>query len=177
MDQETVPEYLDEETISYSTEFVEYFLPKICVPMPDIFKLPTNYPNKVKEALRSAFSVFWLNPAACANQVRVSLEYLMDHLSIPKIKEGTNGKIENLTLDARITLFSARDVAIGEQLMALKLLGNTASHEGIVSKNDLLDAFEIMEHTLKEVIDKPSAKVALLAQNLTAKHTKKKTPL
>jgi hypothetical protein len=59
---------------------------------------------------------------------------------------------------------------LGSQLMALKWLGNTASHEGGVSRDDLLDAFEILEHNLRELIEHRSARVAELARKLTKKH-------
>lgn len=165
---------VEQQTSADDGDCVDYFSPKICFPMPDIFDLPTRCPKNVDEALHSAFRVFWLNPAACANQIRVSLEYLMDHVSVPRTRESSKGKSEELKLDARIKIFTEEEAVLGGQLMALKWLGNTASHEGEVSKNDLLDAFEIMEHTLKEIIDRPSAKVAALAQNLTDKHEKKK---
>jgi len=63
--------------------------------------------------------------------------------------------------------------AVGAQLMALKWLGNTASHEGSVSRDDLLDAFEILEHSLSELIEQRSARVAELARQLTKKHSKR----
>lgn len=54
--------------------------------------------------------------------------------------------------------------------MALKWLGNAGSHDRTVSKSDLLDAFEILEHALAEIIDRRSAKVAELAKKLAKKH-------
>jgi hypothetical protein len=67
-----------------------------------------------------------------------------------------------------------KEASLGIQLMALKWLGNTASHEGNVSREDLLDAFEILEHILVELIDQRSVRVAELARNLTKKHAKRK---
>jgi hypothetical protein len=54
--------------------------------------------------------------------------------------------------------------------MALKWLGNTGAHEGSISDADLLDAFEIFEHALAEIVDKRSANLAALAKKLTKKH-------
>jgi hypothetical protein len=54
--------------------------------------------------------------------------------------------------------------------MALKWLGNTGTHSAEVSEDDLLDAFEILEHALIEIIEKRSTKVAELAKKLTKKH-------
>ena len=55
--------------------------------------------------------------------------------------------------------------------MALKWVGNAGSHEGNVTQSDTLDAFEILEHTLIEIVDKHSAKIAALVEKLTKKHS------
>ncbi len=54
--------------------------------------------------------------------------------------------------------------------MALKLVGNTGSHNRGVNGEDVLDAFEIVEHALFELIDKKSQRLAAFAQSLTDKH-------
>lgn len=151
-------------------EWEDYFSPLFCHPMPDIIELPAKCPDEVKEELRAAFSIFWLHHAACAGRIRVALEYLMNHLKIPKQKKDKSGKYFDLTLHARLDLFATNEPAIGPQLMALKWLGNTGSHDREVSKVDLLDAFEILEHALVEIIDGRSARVAALAKKITLKH-------
>lgn len=151
-------------------EWEDYFAPMICRPMPDMFDFPTKCPDDVKEELRAAFAVFWPHQAACAGRIRVALECLMNHLGVPKRKKDRNGKYFDLTLHARIDAFAETEPNVGPHLMALKWLGNAGSHNGEVRKDDLLDAFEIMEHALVEVIDKRSAKVTALAKKLTKKH-------
>ena len=94
----------------------------------------------------------------------------MNHLGVPKRKKEKNGRYFDLSLHARIDAFAKTKSPVGSQLMALKWLGNAGSHSTEVSKDDLLDAFEIMEHSLVEIIDKRSAKVAALAKKLTKKH-------
>jgi hypothetical protein len=148
----------------------EYFVPMICQPMPDMIDIAAKCPNEVKHELRSAFALFWSRPAACAGRIRVALECLMNHLGVPKRKREKNGKYSDLSLHSRIDTFAKSQPTAGPQLMALKWLGNTGSHNAEVSKDDLLDAFEIMEHALGEIIDKRSAKVAELAKKLTKKH-------
>ncbi len=144
----------------------DYFAARILWPMPDIFRIPPKCPEEVSDKLREGFQLFWLDAAAAATRVRVALERLMDHLGVKKI--GEDGK--EMTLHKRIEEFAKNDVVTGNQLMALKWLGNTGGHEGTVKLDDLLDAFEIMEHALAEVIDKRSAKVAELAKRLIERH-------
>lgn len=163
------PQYTSDDEWGYE----DYFSPKACHPMPDIFDFPAKCPNDIRSELRAAFAIFWSSQAACASRMRVALEYLMNHLGVPKRRKGTNGKFFDLTLHARIDAFAKKDPAIGSQLMALKWLGNTGSHDGSVSTADLLDAFEIIEHALREIIDGHSARVASLAKKLTQKHGSK----
>lgn len=151
-----------------------YFIPKFCWPMPNMFELPAKCPDGIEKELRAAFSLFWFNTGAAANKTRTALENLMDHLGIKKRYKVANGKFAERTLHQRIEVFQKREPVIGAQLMALKWLGNTGSHEGEVSRDDVLDAFEILEHALGELIDQRTAKVAALARKLMKKHGKKK---
>jgi len=162
------PEYDDD----HGLEWYDYFSPLQCNPMPDIFDLPPKCPDGVSTELRTAFSLFWGYREACAGRVRVALELLMDHLGIPRRKKAKNGKFFDLTLHGRLENFAGKNATIGSHLMALKWLGNAGSHDGTVSTNDLLDAFEVLEHALAEVIDQRSARVAALAKKLTKKHAK-----
>ena len=152
----------------------DYFAPRLLIPMPDIFAMPKKCPEGVREKLRAAFTVFWIDQPASASRVRVALERLLNHLGIKRRRKDKQGKFVDLTLHARIEEFAKRDPVIGAQLMALKWLGNSGSHEGSITKDDLLDAFEIMEHALVELIDRRSEKVAELAKQLAHRHRKKR---
>jgi hypothetical protein len=76
----------------------------------------------------------------------------------------------DLSLHARLDAFATTEPVVGPKLMALKWLGNAGSHDGEVSKADLLDAFEILEHALGEIVEKRSKRVATLAKKLMKKH-------
>jgi hypothetical protein len=116
--------------------------------------------------VKASFRLSWADHAAAADKARIALECLMDHLGVPKRKKDKNGKFDDLSLHHRIEIFQKGSSSIGSQLMALKWLGNTGSREAQVNRDDLLDAFEILEHALSELIDKRSEKVAQLAKNL-----------
>lgn len=152
----------------------DYFSPRLVFPTLDILTIPKKCPEDVSQKLRAAFAIFWIDQAAAATRVRVALELLLNHLGVKRRRKDHRGKIVDLSLHARIEEFAKRDPVIGAQLMALKWLGNTGSHEGKVTKDDLLDAFEIMEHALVELIDRRSAKVAELAKGLALRHGKKR---
>lgn len=150
-------------------EYEDVFYPKHCFPMPNIIELPFNCPPSVRDELRNAFTLFWSHHAACAGRIRVALEHLMNHLGIPKNRQNEERSID-LSLHARIDAFATKEPMVGRQLMALKWLGNTGSHDGAVSRGDLLDAFEILEHALSELLERRSERIAVLVKKMEEKH-------
>ena len=114
----------------------KFFVPKMCNPMPEIFEIPTECPKEVCDELGATFKLFWSNSAACGAQLRVALERLMDALSIPKRKK-VGAKYSDLSLHARIALFGKNEPILGAQLLALKWLGNSGSHDSKMSRSDL----------------------------------------
>ncbi|MFM8330803.1 MAG: DUF4145 domain-containing protein [Candidatus Methylumidiphilus sp.] len=78
----------------------------------------------------------------------------------------------DLSLSARLTRFAEQNAAMKDELMALKWLGNTGSHERKVTRDELLDALQILEHALVELIDNRSTKIQAMAQKLIDKHGK-----
>lgn len=146
------------------------FKPLFCWPMPDIFELPEQCPKKVKAELRAAFRLLWSDQAASAGRVRVSLERLMDHYVVPKRRKGQNGKYYSLKFHDRIDTFSRKNSGAGDKLMALKWLGNTASHQGDVTRDDILNGFEILEYLLAELFEQRAVRVEELTRQLTKKH-------
>jgi hypothetical protein len=58
--------------------------------------------------------------------------------------------------------------------LAVKWLGNTGSHTGSVSKDDILDAFEILEFLLAHLFVQREDRAEALARNLTKKHGRRK---
>lgn len=91
-----------------------------------------------------------------------------------KVLSDRSKPLSNPKLHNVIESFAENNPTLGAQLMALKWLGNTASHEGSVNRTELLDAFEILEYSLSELIERRSERIALLANKLTAKHQGKK---
>ena len=158
----------------------EYYTPKLMVPMSHMFDIPTDCPKELSRQLRAAFSLYWHDKDAASGRVRVALELLMDHLNVKRRSKRSNGKITNLTLHERIEIYQAIDSSIGSQLMALKWLGNTGSHDSGIPRDDLLDAFEIFDHVLTEIFEQRAKQVMALAKKMTSKHAphrrKKKKP-
>lgn len=156
-------------------DWEEYFVPKIIYPMPDIFTLPKKCPEEIAISTREAFSLYLFDNNSCAGKLRVTLEMLMDFLNIPSEKTSGEGNTTRIKLHDRIDIYEQHEPKIAKHLMAVKWLGNTAVHENItIPRGDLLDAFEIIEHALSEIIEKRTARVEELASKLNKKHKPQK---
>lgn len=154
----------------FDFEFVENFTPSICEPMPDMIEFPAKSPEGVVDELRYSFRLFWLNPNAAAGRIRCALERLMDFLKMPTTRINKKGKPVRIDLHERIQEFGKVDATQAGHLMALKIVGNTGSHQASLSKDDVLDALEVIEHALEEIIDKRSVRIARLAMRLKTRH-------
>lgn len=151
--------------------------PEVLFPPPRLIAIPEKTPGSVAEPLRKAFQLFWSDPSASANKIRVSAEALLTHFRVPRFNKPKLGKRRALlTLDGRIARFgkmlngssasSANKHPHETLLHALRVVGNVGSHEGKVDDQVVLDAFEIYEHVLQQLIDKRTAAMAELAKAL-----------
>lgn len=160
------PEYDEEHEIGYTN----YYKPLFATPTLDIFELPAKCPDEVRHELKLSFSLFWSDESSAVARMRVALERLMDHLGMLTRKKNAKGKMHYFTLHERIEMFEKKEPVLGGQLMALKFLGNSGSHDSEIDREDLLDGYEVLEHVLHELVNKRSKAIVALAKKLKKKH-------
>lgn len=148
----------------------EVYRPLFANPMPAIFVLPEACPSGVRIAFQRSFRLFWSDAAAAANAARVGLEILLEEVGYPAEAPQPDGSIERHALHHRLTALAENEPEIGSQLMAVKWLGNTASHKARVIPGDVLDSYEILEDCLAELVAKRSERVAELTKRLSGRH-------
>jgi hypothetical protein len=99
----------------------------------------------------------------------------LDHFAIAKVhttKDKKNptkrGTMRPLDLSARIDRFikATGQTVHKEHLHALRCIGNLGTYKNVVSREELLDTFQVYEHALDESIGKKSKKIAKLAKTL-----------
>lgn len=149
--------------------FGDYFTPLLCAPMPEVIKIPVACPDEVRDALRHAFALMWINPSACAGRLRVGLEAMMESLGIPGTKVDKNGRQRPVSLHGRIKALASAEPEVSDQLISVKWLGNAGSHNNQVDMESLLDGLEVLEYALSELLERPRAKVARLAKELSTR--------
>lgn len=149
----------------------DVYRPLMAIPMPDMIDLPPRCPAAVADELRASFRIFWSDQSASANHVRSSLERLLDDVGV-KRKSRAKDKTHDLSLHQRILEFQKGEPTLGGHLLALKLLGNAGSHGSEVTASDVLDALEIVEHCLAEIVVQRSKHIAALAKSLSKRYAK-----
>jgi hypothetical protein len=163
------PQFDPEEGMSWQDEYQPLF----AIPMPDMIDLPAKCPTPVAEELRASFRAFWSDPSSSANHLRSALERLLDDLGVKK-KTRSKGRTTTLSLHQRILEFQKGEPTLGGHLLAIKLLGNAGSHGSDVRTSDVLDALEIVEHCLAEIVTQRSKHIAALAKALAKRHRARK---
>lgn len=146
-------------------EYSKVLHPLYVEPSVEFFQAPDECPESVTNEVRRAFSLFWCDQGSCANRIRSSVELLMNHFRIPK-RIMIKGKFRWRTLHNRVELFKAKNPDIGSHLLALKWIGNTGSHVGAVTADDLFDGFEILNYALDELFLKRSESVKKLTKQI-----------
>jgi hypothetical protein len=105
-----------------------------------------------------------------------SVERLMDHFKVARFRRAKDpkkptapSKLKPLDLSSRIDKFISTTGAVvhKDHLHALRVVGNLGTHNNAISRKEMLDAFEIYEHALGELIEKKSAQIAKLAKTMT----------
>lgn len=146
--------------------------PEIMHPPPAIINIPDGTPDAVKEELELSFQLFWSDFGSCATRVRTSVERLMDHYGVPKYqlvkKKGGGKQRRRLDLYTRIKRFCtvAKNVVHEDHLHAIRAVGNLGTHDGTMDRDVILDAYEVYEHALQEMIARKSTQIKKLAAKL-----------
>ncbi len=121
------------------------FLPKFFYPTINIFQIHSKCPTNVKILIQESFALAWADFSAAGNKLRTAVECLLINLGYDSDKFKTlHSKIEALKLS---------NPEVGELLLALKWLGNDASHESRLKEYDLAFAYEIFEKVIEKLFD------------------------
>lgn len=170
---------LEQEYTGYDEEgypdwgWVEYFVPSLFIPHLHLFDVPDKTPEVVRVEIAASFTVFFCDLKAAANHVRSAIEQILNELKIKKYSV-KNNKRRPLPLHFRIDTLPAKHLRIKEALLAIKWLGNAGSHPGeSLERDDVLDAYDILEHLLNDLYNPKKTKVEKLVKAIN----KRKGPL
>ena len=134
----------------YDIKFVPYYLPKYFSPAIKLISNTNTYPENIIKELDYAFALFWLNLTACGNSIRKCVEVLLDSFKIVRTDSSNNF----VSLHNRIEDFKTKHSTfsnLADNLLAIKWIGNDASHKSEFHRDDIFDAFDILSYVLDEI--------------------------
>ena len=157
-----------------------YLYPKFFHPAPPIIRIPEATPETVTKEVEKAFALFWCDLLSCANAVRNAIEQLLTHNKIRRIKIDAQRKTRRVSLHERIQIYSQlgqREQELATAMFAVKWIGNEGSHPGKLTKDDLLDAFQLLEHVLSTLFVPPQQNTAVELAKMIHKRKKPRSHL
>lgn len=147
----------------------DFFTPKYFEPPLHLINIPEKCPESVANPLNESFRLFFCSPSAASNNVRIALEALLTELGVKRFNV-KNGKRIFLNLHSRISLLPSKYSELGDLLLAIKWLGNAGSHANSqVSIDDVMDAYELVDHVLQELYTQKAKKAKALAKQINKK--------
>ena len=145
--------------------YKDVFYPLYFEPALNFFEIQENCPDEIKNEIKSSFALFWNDLPSCANKIRMSLEMLMNDQKVKK-SYVYGGKRKNITLHKRIVEFKNKKPDIADFLLAIKWIGNTGSHIGKLEKIDVLEAYELLEHSINKLFDNTEDKLKKITKEI-----------
>lgn len=130
-----------------------YFEPELIA-----IELPESCPEAVARMTLDASRVIWTDPSAAVNRVRAAEEALLTARGVRR-ERVVNRKRRRLTLHDRLEEFERKSPDSAKFLMAVKWLGNDASHRDVISAHDAWEAMELFELALQLVLNDRTAEL------------------
>ncbi len=165
---------------SYPMATCEVLLPEYFSPPLPILPLASVYPERLRCELIRSFSLFFNDSASASNRLRTAIELLLEDQNIPNVFIGEDGQPEKnkhgktvyRNLHTRIEELMKRNHDLGKMLLAVKVFGNEGTHGSELSKNDLLEAYRVIDYVLSELYLRPLKHREMMrsSEELTSKY-------
>lgn len=144
-------------------EWDNEFHPKYFDLPPLYFAPPDNCAPEIVVELMNSFRLLLIDPSSAGSRLRTAVERLLDTQGV-KSRARLPGRIVRLKLHERIEIFRRLRPELADALMAVKWLGNTGVHESALTRDDVFDGYDIVEHVLDELLTERTARVQKLAK-------------
>ena len=150
---------------NYNSEYEVVYFPRFFSQPMRIFSVPVTCPDTVSSEISKSFNIFFADSSAAANHIRNSVEELLTYFHVKRY-DRIDRKLRGISLHRRIRFYEKSNKAVAERLLAIKRLGNAASHPGGLTQDDVLDAYEILESVLSALFDSKQRKLDRLVKNV-----------
>ncbi|ARP65495.1 hypothetical protein A9K65_020565 [Mesorhizobium sp. WSM1497] len=155
------------EMVSYNST---YYSPTQMYPAPPVFPLSPKLSKECAAHLRKAFELLWVDPASCANRIRIFLERLLDQFEVPYMGVNNKGRDYDMTLAQRIEYLEDKKPGHKDAFNAMRNVGNFGSHQGKAKFETLINCFEILQEMLKDLVDGRKSRLEKMTAALLVKN-------
>lgn len=165
-----VSPYMDEDHEGNPIEdYMDFFRPNYFYPHLKLFATPKDVPEDVVKEIELSFELFFCNPPSSLNHIRIALEYLLTHMRVNRYRM-VRRRRKSIVLHERINLIPEKFREIKDHCLAIKWSGNAGSHSGEgITKDDVMDAYEIMNEILREIFKGKKKEIKKLVKQINKK--------
>ncbi|WP_189524044.1 DUF4145 domain-containing protein [Mesorhizobium sp. M8A.F.Ca.ET.165.01.1.1] len=146
-----------------------YYSPSLIHPAPPVFAVSKKLNKDCAAHLRKAFELLWVDPASCANRIRIFVERLLDQFGVPCVGVNKKGDDYDMNLAQRIEFLEGQKPGHKDAFDAMRNVGNYGSHQGKAKFDTLIDCFEILEEMLKDLVDGRKSRLEKMTAALLVK--------
>lgn len=147
--------------------WVEYVNPPL-----RLFVPPSRTPKAVADEIRAAGQLLFINPSAAGNRLRFAVEELLTAFRVPRtelVTRTTGKKRQSVQLHRRITVFSKTHPDIAKVLLAVKWIGNAASHGQTLTVADVVLCGTVLQAALNALYDRSDADLERLVRGINGR--------
>lgn len=162
----TEQDYRKHPDLGMSSDLENFYYPLLFDPPLNYFQSIARYPLDIQVGIRDCLKLYWLDNSACANKVRTVVEILLDLQEIPREKENKKSKLTTLKLHDRLRLYKQKHSDIADFLLSIKWTGNTGSHSDKLTNNQVLDIFDLLEHSLNQIYVQDEKRLTELSKSI-----------
>jgi hypothetical protein len=150
----------------------DFYRVRFVTPSLHLFEPPVATPEGVTAEIVASGAVLFANPSAAGNRLRRAVEELLDAQRVRKIRTVTSNsrsRRARLNLHQRIELFGETHPDVGKVLLAVKWIGNEATHGQELSVSDVLICAGVLEAALRSLYDRKDAELRTLVARINAR--------
>lgn len=154
-----------------SAHLTDFYRVRFVLPPLRLFEPPAATPSSVQAEITASGVVVFANPSAAGNRLRRAVEELLDAQRVRKTElRARRGKQvrERLSLHQRIELFGVRYPNVKDVLLAVKWIGNDATHGQEMTVADVLLCATVLEAALRSLYDRSDADLRALVSRINS---------
>ncbi|TFB88275.1 DUF4145 domain-containing protein [Cryobacterium algoricola] len=146
-------------------QLVDTYRLRYANPALPLLAVPERTPQTVQDEIVGASNVLFVSPSAAGNRLRRAAEELMNAQRVNKSRvDRKTGKRVPATLHARIEMFGLKQPDIAHTLLAVKWIGNEASHSQEMTVADVVLCARVLNAALIALYDRSDAELKHLVK-------------